>query len=154
MAASVSIRVYTGASAGTESASVTAIALLSIDAPTNDPDDHKVAKGANSFEKWVRIKIDAANGSSATNFWVERSGALPDGVVIRMGVTDSAATPTAATSTVATTAMAAGRRYTFDANVLDADNDTTRYLVIQEQVAASAVSGKITQQTFRFGYSE
>ena len=36
--------------------------------------------GTNSFEKWLRVKIDAANAHTLANFWVERTGDLPDGV--------------------------------------------------------------------------
>jgi hypothetical protein len=155
MAAVTTIRVYTGTGAGTESAAETAIAWESIDSATVAPGSNQVAAGTNSYEKWIRVKLDTANGSSVTGFWVERTGgALPTGVVIKMGVTDTAATPTAATSTVATTTMADGRRYFFDANTYDTSGQTSRYLVIQEQVAAATASGAIPQQSLTFGYSE
>jgi len=154
MTAVVTLRVYTGAAAGTESASQTGVALLSVDAATNDPNDHQVAKGANSYEKWLRLKIDTADSGEFSHFWIERSGVLPDGVVIKLGVTDTPSTPTSTTSTVATTTMADGRRYVFDAATLDANGDYTRYLVLQEQVAATAASGVVTQQDFSIGYSE
>ena len=153
MAATTSLRVYTGTNAGTESAAQTAIALLSVDAATVDPAAHQVAPGTNSYEKWLRLKIDAANGATVTDFWIERSGALPAGVVIKLGVTATPATPTSTTSTVATTTMAEGRRYVFDTAALAANGDATQYLVLQEQVAASAAAGAITQQDFTVGYS-
>lgn len=149
-----SLRVYTGSGAATESAAQTAIALLSVDAATVDPNSHQVAPGTNSYEKWVRVRIDAASGKTYTNFWVERSGVLPDGVVIKMGVTDTAATPSSTTSTVATTTMADGRRYVFDASTYDVDGQHSRYLVLQEQVTAAAASGAITQQDFTIGFEQ
>ena len=154
MAPLLTLRIYTGTSAGTESAAQSGIALMDIDSATNAPVANDIAKGANSFEKWMRIKVDDADGLSFTNFWIERSGDVPDGVTVKMGVTDTASTPTAATSSIATTTMADGRRYIFDANEYDADNDTTRYLVIQAQVAASAATGNIEQQVFTVGYSQ
>lgn len=154
MAATTSLRVYTGAGAGTESAAQTAIALLSVDAATVDPASHQVAPGTNSYEKWLRIRIDAANGASVSDFWIERSGALPAGVVIKLGVTATPATPTSTTSTVATTTMAEGRRYVFDTTALDTTGQHTAYVVLQEQVAASAPAGAITQQAFTVGYAQ
>ena len=147
-----SMRVYTGTNAGTQSAPQTGIALLSADSAGTDPDAAEVAAGTNSYEKWLRILIDDAEGATYTNFWIERSGDLPDGVVIKLGVTDTPATPTSATSTVATTTMADGRRYVFDANTYDESGQATRYVVLQEQVASSADSGAIEQQVFTVGY--
>lgn len=154
MAATVTCRVYTGSGAGTESAAQDQIALLSIDSASYDPTDGEVAPGTNSFEKWMRLKVDDADGTSVSDFWIERAGDLPDGVIIKMGVTDAPATPTATTSTVATTTMVDGRRYFFDMGSYDADNDATRYLVLQEQVAADADDGSIDTQSFQWGWSE
>jgi len=151
------LRVYTGTNAGTESAGVSGIDLISADNAINSAPNRtsfEVAPGTNSFEKWLRVKVDVANGHTLTNFWIERDGDLPDGVIVRMGVTDDPATPTASTSTIATTTMADGRRYIFDANTYDANNDTTRYVVIQEQVAASAASGAIETESFEIGWSQ
>lgn len=110
--------------------------------------------GTNSYEKWMRLKVDDAAGFVVSDFWIERAGDLPDGVVIKMGVTDTPATPVATVSTVATTTMADGRRYFFDMGSYDADDDTTRYLVLQEQVVASASNGSIETQSFQWGWSE
>lgn len=161
MSAAISLRVYTGTNAGTESAAQTAIALLSVDAATDDPNSHEIAAGANSFEKWVRVKIDTSAGTTLTNFSIERTGDLADGVVIRMGVTDNPVTPTSRTSTVATTTMVAGRRYVFDATPIGATGAYSRYLVIQAQcgpqlpnISATAPSGAIEQQVFTISYQE
>lgn len=154
MAALLTLRVYTGTDAGTESAAQSGIALMDIDSAANAPTSNEIAKGSNSFEKWMRIKVDTADGGTFTNFWIERSGDLPDGVTVKMGVTDSPSTPVAATSSIATTTMADGRRYIFDTNEYAADSDTTRYVVVQAVVAATAASGNIEQQVFTVGYSE
>lgn len=154
MAATLTLRVYTGTDAGTESGSQEGIALMSTDSAGNDPEDNEIEKGTNSFEKWMRVKVDDADGDTFTNFWIERSGDLPDGVTVKMGVTAIPATPVAATSTIATTTMTDGRRYIFDTNEYDADDDTTRYLVVQARVDSAATSGNIEQQVFSIGYSQ
>ncbi|HUX71502.1 MAG TPA: hypothetical protein VMV41_13380, partial [Cellulomonadaceae bacterium] len=126
------------------------------DAATVDPGSHMVAPGTNSFEKWLAVKVDLADGHTYSDFYLELStvsGALPSGVTIKVGTTATAATPTAATSTVAKTTLAAGRRYTFDTSVLAAANDRTAYLVIQEVVAATAASGAIPQQALTVGWA-
>jgi hypothetical protein len=156
MTATVSMRVYTGTDAGTESTAQVGFDLISADNAENGPsnrDDHEVAPGSNSFEKWLRLRIDSADGQVLSNFWIERTGDLPDGVVVKLGTTDDPATPTASESTVATETMHEGRRYWFDVGEYSVDGDHTRYLVLQEQVAASAASGDIDTQTFEWGYS-
>jgi hypothetical protein len=153
--ATTTLRVYTGTGAGTESAGVTGIDLISADNATNSSGNrstNKVAPGTNSFEKWLRVKIEAANGHALANFWVVRTGDLPTGVTLKMGVTDTAITPTASTSTVATTTMAEGRQYIFDAN--EYVSGLTRYLVLQEQAASTTSGGSIQTENIEIGWSQ
>lgn len=154
MAAVLTLRVYSGTDAATESAAETAIAWTDVDDATVDPTSDTVAPGTNSYEKWMRVSIDTPDGGTFTNFWIERSGDLPDGVVVKMGVTDTAATPTRSASTVATTTMADGRRYIFDANEYSTSGDKSRYVVVQEQTTAAATTGDIDQQTLTFGWQQ
>ena len=152
-----SLRVYTGASATTESAAQTGIDLVSVDNALNSPanrSNFKVAPGANSFEKIVAVKLDTVNGRALSGFWVERTGDTPDGVVIKMGVSDTGSTPTASVSVIATTTMVAGRRYIFDANTYDTTGQKTRYLYLQEQTQISATSGAIETQSIEVGWSQ
>jgi hypothetical protein len=151
--ASLSLRVCTGSAAGTESSSQIGFAFMDIDSASNAPDANEVTPGANSFEKWLRLALDDAAGQSVSAFWVERTGALPDGVVVKIGYAAAGVTPTATTSVVATTTMAAGRRYFFDTAAYSATDDRTQFLVLQEQVAASAASGQIDTQAIQFGWS-
>lgn len=153
MAATVSMRVNTGTNAGTESGAVTSFALMDIDSATDDPDGNQVAPGSNSFEKIIRLKVDDADGQSLSSFWVERTGDLPDGVVVKIGVSDTGTTPTASESAVARETMAAGRRYWFDSGTYDADGDRMRFVYLQEQVSADAATGAIDTQAFEFGWS-
>jgi hypothetical protein len=156
VAAVVTLRVYTGAGAATESAAQTGIDLISADNALNSPANrtaNEVVPGSNSFEKWIRLSLDSAGGQEISSFWVERTGDLPAGVIIKMGVTDTGVTPTATTSSVATMTMAEGRRYWFDAGEYGTTGEKTRYLVLQEQAVASAPSGSIDTQSFTFGWS-
>ena len=59
MAAALSLRVYTGATAATESAAVTGIDFISADNATNSSGNRSsnpVTVGTNSFEKHLRLK--------------------------------------------------------------------------------------------------
>jgi hypothetical protein len=153
VAATVTLRVYTGSGAGTESTAQTGIALMNVDSAADSPVANPVTPGSNSFEKWIKLKVESADGQSLGAFWVERTGDLPDGVTIKLGITETATTPTASESSVATTTMAADRRYYFEANTITEDGDTTRFLVIQEQTTGSAGSGDIDANSFTFGWS-
>lgn len=155
--ATTTLRVYTGTNAGNQSSAVTGIDLVSVDNAVNSAmnrSDNPVAPGTNSYEKWLRILVDNANDHALTDFWVERTGDLPDGVTVKMGVTDDPATPVTSTSSVATTTMVAGRRYIFDADIYAATNDATRYLVLQAQTTSAAQPGSIEQGDYEIGWSQ
>jgi hypothetical protein len=126
---------------------------MDIDSATIDPDAHDVSPGTNSYEKWLRLAVDDTGGQTVSGFWVERTGDLPEGVTIKLGIAASGSTPVATASTIATMTMAAGRRYWFDTAAYDTTNDRTGFLVLQEQVAITAPSGQIDTQAFRFGWS-
>lgn len=150
MAAEISVRVYTGTNAGTESAAQTEVTLCAEDAVIGDP----VQPGTRSFERVVALKIDAAPDVGVANFWVQNTGELPDGVSLKFGVTDTPTTPVATASAVATKDLVSGQRYIFDTNTYTEVGEKTRYLVIQEVVAADADSGDIPDQALSFGWAE
>lgn len=150
MTATLTARIYTGASAGTESSPQTAIELCATDALTG-PD---VAPGSYSFERWLRLRVDVAPDVGVANFYVENEGELPDGVTIRFGVTDTPTTPKATVSSVATGELVSGRRYIFDMGPYADIGDHSRYLVLQAQVAAGADSGPIDTQGVTMGWQE
>lgn len=150
MTAEISLRAYTGASAGTESAALDAVELISEDAVTGDP----VAPGSVSFERWLRLRVDVAPVIGVANFWLTNTGDLPDGVSLLFGVTDTPATPVGTVSTVAIKALTSGQRFIFDAQTLTEIGDHSRYIVIQEVVAADAAPGTIPAQAFQWGWSE
>jgi hypothetical protein len=157
MAATLTLRVYTGSGAGTESSAQAGIDLISADNATNSSGNrtaNQVVPGTNSYEKWLRLRVDSAPTGSVATFWFQNDDDLPDGVVLKLGATDTPATPTTATSTVATTTVQTGQRYIFDADAYSDVGDHTRYLVLQEQVAATAASGSIDQLVPAFGWQE
>ena len=147
MTVAVSLRVLTGPSAGTESAAQTGITFISQDALSGAA----VAPGTNSYERWIRLAIDDASGRAISTFTAQCIPNLPTGVEIKYGVTDTAATPTASTSTIATHTLGS-TRIVWDMNSYTSNGSRTRYLVLQEQVAASAPSGAISQNTLAFGW--
>ena len=149
MGATASLRRYTGSGAATESAAQTAIVLSGADA-LSGPD---VAKGANSYECWLRVRLDTAPQTGVTTFSFRLTPSLPSGVAIKWGVADTPATPTAAPSTIATHDVNSDR-ILFDANTYTQAGQYTRYLVLQAQVAASASSGAIPQQSVVIGWQE
>lgn len=150
----LSLRVYTGTNAGTESTAQTGIDLISADNATNSAPNraaNEVAPGTNSFEKWLRLRLDGAG--AATDFWFQNNDEMPDGVVLKMGIADTGVTPTASTSTVATTTVQAGRHYIWDTSEYSEAGEHTRYLVLQLQVAADADSGSIPELSPSIGWT-
>src|SRR5512138_2230084 len=71
MVAAISVRVYTGASATTESAAQTGISFLSTDSSATDAttrQNNPVTAGQASYEKHLRLHIDTAPAVSCSNF--------------------------------------------------------------------------------------
>lgn len=69
MAATVVIAEMNGAPAGTESADPANLNMGSTDASALNPITYPITAGANSYEKWIRLKCTAAGGSSSLNNW-------------------------------------------------------------------------------------
>jgi hypothetical protein len=113
-----------------------------------------VMPGTRSFERWLRLRVDVAPAVGVANFWLKNTGDLPDGVSLLFGVTDTPATPVSAVSQVATKTLTSGQKFIFDAATLTDVGDHSRYVVIQEVVAADADSGAIPGQVLQFGYAE
>lgn len=150
MTATVSLRVFTGTNAGTESSEQTTVDLCSDD--TIGGGD--VLPGSYSFERWLALRLDSPPALGVANFWFIASGDLPAGVVIRFGVTDTGATPVETASAVATRELQPDRRYIFDTATYVSSGDHTRYLVFQEQVAADVTPGAIDPLDYTFGWVE
>lgn len=161
MAASLSVRVYTGASAGTESAVVTGIDLESADNATNSLANRQanpITVNTNSYEKWLKLKVDTAPANAVTNFKIWGDGAVQTSTTLMWtGAYITGTTPTTGTSSIANTTFnnfTAGNKGTWDSTSYTATNATTRYSVFQLQVAADCGPGNWTQETINFSYDE
>jgi hypothetical protein len=161
MAATLTFRVYTGSAAGTESAAVTGIDYISADNATNtlgNRQTNPIAVGGQSYEKWMKMKVDTAPANSVSNFEVWGDGTVMTSTTLMWtGNYTTGTTPTNAASTIANTTFTnftAGNKMTWDAASYSATNATTQYLVSQLQVAASAGPGNWTQETISVSWTE
>jgi hypothetical protein len=161
MAASLSVRVYTGASAGTESAVVTGIDFTSADNATNSLANRQanpVDVNTRSYEKWLKLKIDTAPANGVTNFKIWGDGAVMTSTTLYWtGQYVTGTTPTTGSSTIANTTFngfTSGNKGTWDTNSYSATNATTRYSVFQLAVASDAGPGNWTQETISYSFDE
>lgn len=161
MAASLSVRVYTGASAGTESGAVTGIDFISADNATNSLANRQanpINVGTRSYEKWLKLKVDTAPANGVTNFKIWGDGAVQTSTTLYWtGQYVTGATPTNGTSTVANTNFnnfTSGNKGTWDTNSYTATNATTRFSVFQLDVDSTAGPGNWTQETVSYSYDE
>lgn len=161
MVAALSVRVYTGSSAGTESSAVTGIDFISADNATNSLANRQanpITVGTNSYEKWLKLKVDTAPANSVSNFLIWGDGAVQTSTTLTFtGNYVTGTTPVASASTIANTTFVnftAGNKATWDATSYSATNATTRYAVFQLQVGATASPGNWTQETINYSYDE
>jgi hypothetical protein len=161
MAASLSVRVYTGASAGTESGAVSGVDMISADNATNSLANrtaNPITVGTSSYEKWIKLKVDTAPANGVTNFKVWGDGAVMTSTTLNFTAAYvTGVTPTNATSTIANTTFTnftSGNKATWDSASYTATNSTTKYLVMQLAVGSDAGPGNWTQETVNFSYDE
>lgn len=149
MTASVTLRVYTGNGAATESSAQTGFTFTNADALSGG----SVAHGTNSFERWVRLAIDNPGTSTLTTFSFRGAPDLPDGVTVLYGVSDVGVTPVNTTSLIATKTLGS-ERVIWDVNEYDTAGDRTKRLVFQLQAASGAVLGAIPQEVVLFQWQQ
>lgn len=161
MAASLSVRVYTGSAAGTESAAVTGIDLISADNATNslaNRTSNPITVGNNSYEKWLKLKVDTAPANAVTNFKLWGDGAVQTSTTLNFTVAYvTGTTPVSTASTIANstfTNFTAGNKATWDSSSYSATNATTKYAVFQLVVDATCGPGNWTQETINYSYDE
>lgn len=161
MAASLSLRVYTAAAAATESGVVTGIDLISADNATNTLGNRQanpITVNTNSYEKWLKLKVDTAPANGVTNFLIWGDGTVMTSTTLKFTTAYvTGTTPTTAASTIASTTwvnFTAGNKAAWDAASYSATNATTKYTVFQLQVASDAGPGNWTQETVNFSYDE
>jgi hypothetical protein len=161
MVATLSLRVYTGADAGTESAAVTGVDMISADNATNSLANRQanpVGVGTNSYEKWLKLKVDAAPDNGVTNFLAWGDGAVGTSTDLMVaGEVVTGATPVATESAVAVTTFTqytAGNKLAWDTASYTATDATTKYLVLQLQAEATANPGNWPQETVNYSFDE
>ena len=161
MAAGLTIRAYTGASAGTQSAAVVGIDFVSADNATNtlaNRQANPISVGTASYEKWLKLYIDTAPANAVTNFKIWGDGAVQTSTVLYFTANYiTGTTPVATTSTVgnaAFTAYTAGNKATWDATSYTATGSMTRFTVFQLAVGADCGPGNWTQESISYSYDE
>jgi hypothetical protein len=160
MAASLSVRVYTS-SGPTESGAVTGIDLISADNATNSLANRQanpITVGTNSYEKWLKLKVDTAPANGVTNFLIWGDGAVMTSTTLMFtGAYVTYQQGTTAASTIANTNFnnfTSGNKATWDSASLTATNATTKFVVFQLVVDATAGAGNWTQETINYSYDE
>ena len=161
MTAALTLRVYTSTSAGTESSSVAGIDFESADNATNSLANRQanpITVGTNSYEKWLKLKIDTAPANAVTNFKVWGDGAVQTSTTLNFtGAYVTGTTPTTGASTVANAAFTtytSGNKATWDSASYSATNATTKYAVFQLVVDSTCGPGNWTQETISYSYDE
>lgn len=160
MAASLTLRVYTS-TGPTESSAVTGIDLISADNATNSLANRQanpVTVATNSYEKWLKLKLDTAPSNGVTNFKVWGDGAVQSSTVLAFtGAYVTYQQGTTATSTIANTTFVnftSGNKATWDSASYSTTNASTKFLVYQLQVASDAAAGNWTQETVSYSFDE
>lgn len=161
MAAGLSVRVWTGSGAGTESAAVTGVDYISADNASNSLSNRQtypITVGARSYEKWLALHVDTAPANDVSNFQVWMDGTMDTSTTMYFqGQYVTGATPTNGVSTVATTDMSSytsGNKAAWDTNSYTATDATTQFLVQQLSVDATKGPGAMTQEIFSWSYDE
>ena len=161
MVATLTLRVYTGTNASTESGSQTGVDLISADNATNslaNRQNNPITVGTASYEKWLKLKVDAAPDNGVTNFQAWMDGTVDSSTTLYVtGDYVTGTTPVATTSTVANadfTNYTSGNKLQWDSASYSATNDTTDYLVLQLEVDSDANPGNWTQETISYSYDE
>lgn len=161
MVAALSVRVYTGSAAGTQSSAVTGIDFISADNATNtlgNRQSNPITVGTNSYEKWLKLFVDTAPANAVTNFKIWGDGAVQTSTTLNFTAAYvTGTTPVATASSIANTTFTnftAGNKATWDSTSYSATSATTKYTVFQLQVGATASPGNWTQETINYSYDE
>ena len=161
MAAVITVRVWTGTSAGTESAAVTGIDHASADNATNSLANRQanpLTVGTRAYEKWVALHIDAAPANNVSNFqiWGSGTGEVSSDLYVA-GEQVTGQTPTSGASAVAVADFydyTAGSKLQWDAGTYTMTDATTQFAVFQLAIAASRGPGARAQDVYNYSYDE
>jgi len=160
MAATVTIRVNTGASAGTQSGAVSGIDFISADNATNSTTNRQtypITAGGRSYEKWLTARVDVAPDNYVNNFQWWGDGGVQQSTALYIGKTAAGVTPTNSDSSVATndwTGYLTGSRFAWHATNLTGVGSVTDFAVFQLDVNSDATPGNWTQETLNYSFDE
>ena len=160
MAATVTIRVNTGASAGTQSGAVSGIDLISADNATNSATNRQtypITAGGRSYEKWITARVDVAPDNYVNNFELWGDGTVQSSTDLYVGKAVAGVTPTNSDSSVATndwTQQTSGGKFAWHATNMTGIGSVTDFAVFQLDVAADAAAGNWTQETINYSFDE
>ena len=167
MAASVTLHVYTGTNAGTESAAQTGISFLSIDSAATDGATrlaNAVVAGTNSFSKHLRLKFGGTfTQCGNVKFWTDGTGTTNVGLRAKLAVGTGGATPGTGDSTPSASALSgdadaysytSGAKGTWDSANYTTAGHVSKACVLQLQPTGSATQGTWPQETLNYSWDE
>jgi len=142
------------------SGAVSGIDFESADNAVNSLDNRKtnpITVSENSYEKWLRARVDAAPDNYVRAFKVWGDGGVQANTALYYGITGTGITPVATKSAVAVhnfDAQVVGAKATWDDTEYAAETDLTDFLVFQLCTVATATPGNWTQETINYEYEE
>lgn len=161
MAATLTLRVYTGSAAGTQSSAVTGVDFISADNATNSLANRQanpITVGTRSYEKWLKLYVDTAPANGVTNFKIWGDGAVQTSTTLYFtGNYVTGTTPTATASSIANAAFTtytSDNKATWDTASYSATGATTKFVVFQLNVDSTCGPGNWTQETINYSYDE
>lgn len=169
MAATLSVRVQTGSSTGSESPAVTGIDLISADNSTNTLANRQAnpitipaatPTSAYSYEKYCKLKVDVAPANGVTNFkaWSAQGGAGGAGTAVTLNaegaVSSYAQGVTTKRGSAAPIPTTQGGALTWDSASYTTIGNVTKYLVLQLEAGNPASPGNVAQITLNYSYDE
>jgi hypothetical protein len=168
MAAVLTLHVYTGTNAATESSAVTGIDFISADNATNSLGNRQanpVTVGTNSFSKHLRLKIGTAPANAVTNFkfWTDGTGQSNVALRAKLAQGTGGASPGTGGTTPSATSLSSdadaysytsGSKGTWDSASYSTVGHVTKELILQLQPNSSASAGNWTQETLNYSYDE
>jgi hypothetical protein len=172
MAATLSVRLQTTASPGSQGPAQTGIDLESADNSLNTLANRQTnpitipsgAASAFSFEKWLKLAVDVAPANTVTNFKIWSANAAPaTGVTLCAdagswptggGVTSYTTPVGTSRATAALIPTTSGAALQWDAGAYSSIAQVTKYTVLQLVVLSTASPGNVPQMTVSYSYDE
>jgi len=161
MVATLTLRVQTGSSPGSQSSAVTGVDLISADNATNSLANRQanpITVGTRSYEKFLKLRVDVAPANAVTNFKIWGDGSVAANTTLFFkGAVTSYTTPVSTASSVATedfTDYTSGAKADWDTASYTTIGDVTKYAVFQLSVGSGAAPGNWPTETCSYSYDE